>query len=228
MRPSRCLGVAIVCVAAIAAPLEIRADDRPSLAVLPFPAVRGVLTPQEGAELADDLAVRLVDTGRYRVLLDDWLSANRAADRQPSVEDLRAAAHQAGVAFIIVPDVHVVTARAPAPRAIRVLGGLAGVLLSRGRLPARMPSRPCNTPPAHEPVAAVEITAIDAASGTTHRTTASRIRLSTGRAAPRPGCGGGTVALLAAVATASPSPFESLVRANADIASRLTLTGATN
>ena len=78
-------------------------DDRPTLSVVAFTASRSSLSSPDAGELADDLAARLVDTGRFRVLPREWLPAptDLAGPMPPAA--LRTAATLAGVEYLVVP-----------------------------------------------------------------------------------------------------------------------------
>lgn len=72
-------------------------DPRPTLTVVSFSGV----SPESGDAMADELASQLVETGRYRVLTRDWLSAP-SANATPALAVLRDAAAAAGVEFLVL------------------------------------------------------------------------------------------------------------------------------
>jgi hypothetical protein len=74
-------------------------DPRPTLTVVSFSGVPS----QSGDAMADELASQLVETGRYRVLTRDWLSAS-STGAKPSLAVLRDAAAAAGVEYLVLGD----------------------------------------------------------------------------------------------------------------------------
>ena len=95
------LAAALVVVGSVVSAQE---DDRPTLSVAAFAASRSALSLQEAAELADDLAARLVDTGRFRVLPREWLPAPTGPAEASRPAALREAATLAGIAYLVVPS----------------------------------------------------------------------------------------------------------------------------
>jgi hypothetical protein len=194
------------------------ADDRPTLSVLPFTASRSALSAQDAAELADDLATRLVETGRFRVLPREWLPTP-AEDVGALAESVsHEAARQTGVGYLLAVSVTGLTAGRPsAPPAI-LTAGRAMLALGGARRP------PLRCPPGRPPqpsFVSVQARVINVASGAVVTTSVARVRLGTSLAttALGTGCGGGGAAL----AAPSRPDVDSLKRANADIASTLAL-----
>lgn len=75
--------------------LRAGAGDRPTVSVLPFEINSLRL---DGSAIADELASRLIDSNRFRVLPREWLPAPAA---RRSIAAYRAAAGQAGVQFLL-------------------------------------------------------------------------------------------------------------------------------
>jgi hypothetical protein len=188
-----------------------------------FTASRSALSPQNAAELADDLAARLVETSRFRVLPREWLPTPAHHDASFPPAALREAAVQAGVEYLVFASV---TGLAPGhsspPPAILTAGRAILALSGSRRAPVRC--RPARS--VHPSFASVQGRVIDVASGAVVRTSVARARLGTALAATglNAGCGSvGAAASLALVAAQSQSDVDSLKRANADIASTLNL-----
>ena len=193
-------------------------EDRPTLSVLPFTAGRGLLSPAEAAELADDLASRLVETGRFRVLPREWLMPDPAASSELTA--LREAARHAGVRYLVSAVVTSVNDRpSPAPTAI---GAARAILALRAPRPRVL--IPCGPARARPSLAMVETSVIDAGTGVVVRTSVLRVRLGVSPTAAIAGCGGGTVPPIASlIASRSRPELDSLKSANQDIASSLVL-----
>ena len=193
-------------------------EDRPTLSVLTFTAGRALLSPSETAELADDLASRLVETGRFRVLPREWLAPEPAASS--SLTALREAARHAGVRYLVSASVTNLNDRpSPAPRALGAARAILTLRAPRGRAPI-----PCAPPRARPSLTLVETRVIDAETGAVVRTSVLRVRLGVSPSAAIPGCGGGVVApVTSLIATRSRPEVDSLKRANQDIASSLAL-----
>jgi hypothetical protein len=192
--------------------------DRPTLSVLTFTAGGGLLSPPETAELADDLASRLVETGRFRVLPREWLAGEPAASSDLTA--LREAARHAGVRYLVSASVTNLNERpSPAPRALGAARAILALRAPRGRAPI-----PCGSPRARPSLALVEARVIDAGTGAVVRTSVLRVRLGMSPAAA--GCGGGAVAPIASlIASRSRPELDGLKSANQNIASSLVLPG---
>jgi len=220
--PRTCAMVAAALVLAGAVPRANR-DDRPALAVLAFSASRPSFTGDQAIELADDLATRLVDTGRFRVLPLEWLTGADPSRRSP-VADVRRAAREAGVRYLVSGSITDVTSRA-APTARTLLGTAAGVILAR-RQAAHFPVR-CAPPPRVQQFSAIKVIVVDVESGAIVRTVLARTRPtdpSAGQIAP---CLGGS-GFPGPGSTRGRQPgLESLKLANAEIANTLTLLAPT-
>ena len=195
-------------------------EDRPTLSVMTFTAGRGLLSPSETVELADDLASRLVETGRFRVLPREWLTPDPAASSERII--LRAAARDAGVRYLVSAAVTSLNDRpSPAPRAIGAARAILALRAPRSRVPM-----PCGPARARPSFALVETSVIDAWTGAVVRTSVLRVRLGVSPTAAIPGCGGGAVAPIASlIASRSRPEVDSLKGANQDIASSLVLPG---
>jgi hypothetical protein len=188
-------------------------DGRPTLSVLAFTAGRGLLSPTEGADLADDLASRLVETGRFRVLPREWLAPEALSE--PAA--LRAAARQAGVRYLVSATVTPLNDR-PSPAPIALAGAARAILAARSR---RAPL-PCSPARARQSFALIETRVIDGDTGAVVRTSVLRVRLSAAVAIPA--CGGGATAPVAALIGSRSRPeLDSLKSANKEIADSLTL-----
>jgi hypothetical protein len=195
-------------------------DNRPALSVMPFSASAGLLSADESLDLADDLASRLVETGRFRVLLRGWLPVSPDSHGATSPEALRAAARQARLDYLLFGSIagSAKPRVAPAPvRSLRTILALTG---------ARRPSAPCRPVPPAQAVATITARLVEVASGATVRTFVLRAPLgAAARGFPGTCSGGGG---LAAVATAlSPTDLERLERSNRDIAGALERLAAT-
>ena len=215
-RASLTVSVAVLLGSAVA---TAEPDDRPTLSVPAFTARQGLLSPPEAAELADDLASRLVETGRFRVLPREWLAPEAAGSSELTA--LREAARHAGVRYLVAVSVTDLNARPsfPVPRA---LAGPARAILAVGA--ARRGRVPCGPTRAHPSFALVETRVIDAGTGAAVRTLVLRVRLGMSPTAAIPGCGGGAAPPVAALIAARTRPeFDSLKSANQDVASSLVL-----
>jgi len=73
---------------------------QPSVTVAPFAGVR---SDKDANALADEMAMRLVETGRFRVLTREWLPLARQSGR-PSIEAVRSAAVSAGVQYVVTAE----------------------------------------------------------------------------------------------------------------------------
>lgn len=194
-------------------------DDRPTLSVLAFAAGQGLLSPVEAAELADDLAGRLVETGRFRVLPREWLAP--AAGGPSALTALRQAARLAGVRYLVAASVTDLSGR-PSPQAPRALSGPARAILALGA--ARRGRVPCAATRSQASIALVEVRVIDALTGAVGRTSLLRVRLGIPPPTAIPGCGGGAPAPLAAFVAAKARPvLDSLKSANQDVADGLVI-----
>jgi hypothetical protein len=201
-----------------AATVRAGQDDRPTLSVVALTATRSSFPADQALELADDLAMRLVDTGRFRVLPAEWLTAADLA-RRMTPEALRQAADDAGVRYLVSGSITDIMSRTSAtPRTIL---GAAGAILAQRHV-SRLPVR-CALPPPVQQFQSVEVRVVDVASGAVVRTAVARTRpsaagLSGGACLGAPGFPG----LAAARGPARPD-LTSLKLANAEIASTLTL-----
>ena len=88
--------------------LAAKRDTRPTMSVVAFSGSGG--TTESGDAMADDLATRLVETGRYRVLPRQWLMASVSVPH-PTPDTLRAAAAAAGVDYLVLGETRLVMAR---------------------------------------------------------------------------------------------------------------------
>src|SRR5262245_45623269 len=73
---------------------------QPTVTVAPFAGVR---SDKDANALADELAMRLVETGRFRVLTREWLPLARR-DGRPTIDAVRAAAVSAGVQYVVTAE----------------------------------------------------------------------------------------------------------------------------
>jgi hypothetical protein len=195
------------------------ADDRPALSVLPYQAAKGALSADEAAELADDLAARLVESGRFRLLPHHWLPGPSPADRPAqSVQAARTAAREAGVEYLVVVSVQGLASRSSGPPAIVRIG--AALLGWRGR--AQL-SRPCPPVRPRRSTVIVELDLVSVTSGETVRTSLGRVQMTLASAmrSASTGCG---LASVGSGSSASPTlDLDGLKRANADLARGLTI-----
>lgn len=195
------------------------ADDRPTLSVLPYQAAKGGLSSDEAAELADDLAARLVESGRFRLLPHHWLPGPSLPERTTRpVEAARRAARDAGVEYLAVVSVQGVASRSSRPPAIVRVG--AALLGWRGR--AQL-ARPCPPARPRRSTVILELALVSVSSGETVRTSIGRVQMTVAAAmSASTGCGG--LANLGSGPSAPPSlDLDGLKRANADLARTLTL-----
>jgi TolB-like protein len=105
----------------------------PTITVTPFTADR--LTEETrslGEESADDLAERLVASGRYRVLARDWmpLPAKGRSGSYP-VATIRQAAARAGVQYIVFGSMRAYVVRVVSSPAVGYLPVQKGLIFSR-------------------------------------------------------------------------------------------------
>ena len=219
---SACRTVAVAAALA-GATTRLGADDRPTLSVAVFTATRTSLSSAQAVELADDLAARLEETGRFRVMPREWLPADEAFRRTTRLDVLSRAAIDAGVSYLVVPSITgpltglKVSRRRPHPLAGigRAVAGLAG---RTGAAPGCGPMQP------DDGEVAVEVRIIDAATGEVVTTSVLRARIGltvSGGLPPRCGLGGGPVGMAAALVR--PDRFEALRRANAEFARSFTV-----
>jgi len=91
----------------------------PALPAVSVVAFEGV-SLETGEIMADELAARLVDTGRFRVLTREWLPRPAGAPR-PGIGALRSAAASVGVEYLLLGRAQQVTTTAftrPMPRGL--------------------------------------------------------------------------------------------------------------
>ncbi len=195
------------------------AEDRPTLSVAAFTVTRSPLSPTEAAELADDLAARLEETGRFRVMPREWLPAGDASRKTVRLDVLRRAAIDAGVSYLVLPSVTgLIAARARIHPLAGVGRAIAGLTTRRRAAFGCGPARP------EQAQVAVEVRIIDAATGDVVTTSVLRTRVgppvSDGL---HPGCGSGpgAGALGMAAALSRSDHLAPLRQANADIARTL-------
>jgi hypothetical protein len=152
-----CLGL-LLCLApgTLAAQDEVR---RPTVTVVSF---EGPGAQERLDAMADELAMRLVETGRFRVLEREWLPVPTGSAR-PSVAVLRDAAAAAGVEYLVLGSVR------------PCLGGpisgpitIGGPLLGGVRLGSRTLIRPAST--SRPPSVSVNVRVVDVSSGDVVRT----------------------------------------------------------
>lgn len=75
----------------------------PTVTVSPFSVARGWgISDKDGDAMAHELALRLIESGRYRVLDSAWLTGSGDSKRPMPAASLRAAASSAGVDYVIV------------------------------------------------------------------------------------------------------------------------------
>ncbi len=192
------------------------ADERPTLSVLPFTAGREFLSPAETAELADDLASRLVETGRFRLLPREWLAPDRA--EAFNLTNRREAARRAGVRYLVSASISGPgAAHSPAPTALSSAARAVLASTSARRSPPCLSVRP------RQSFALVEARVIEAETGDIVRTSVIRVRLAPPAALPT-GCARGSVVSIAArVVSRSRPTLDSFKSANVDIARHLVL-----
>ncbi len=198
--------------------------DRPTLSVVAFSGTRTVLSPEDAAELAEDLAARLVETGRFRVMPREWLAGSWASDEPVPFAAVRDAAVQAGVKYLVSATiVPLPSARLrggppmPEPPAVVAAGA---VLALRGvrRAPVR-----CLPAPAIRSYVSVEVTVVAAESGAVVRTSAARVPWDERPAGAFGSCG------IRPPSLRGPKPskpsLDLFKRVNADVAGTLTVPG---
>jgi curli biogenesis system outer membrane secretion channel CsgG len=219
---SRILGLTMI--ATLLTPLPVAAQPRQAaVSVVAFDIQRGVkLSRQDRDALADDLATRLVESGRYRVLEREWLPLPiDAGDSQP-LAILREAARSAGVEYLVLGSVtRMPPARTSRPR---MVASVARMLVTRQ--PTRGPVRGCYPRPARNESLSVEVRVVDVESGEVRRTSVASsggpLWAEVGAGWIGGGCGAKTTATkLAGGATGS--RLAGLQRANARIADTLVL-----
>ena len=196
------------------------ADDRPTLSVLPYQAPKGGLSADEAAELADDLAARLVESGRFRLLPQQWLPGPSLPERTAqSVAAARTAAREAGVEYLAVVSVQGLASRSSRPPAIVKVG--AALLGWRGR--AQL-ARPCPPVRPRRSTVVLELTLVSVPSGEIVRTSIARVQMTLASAMTSVSTGCGGLAPFGPGPSAPPSlDLDGLKRANADLARALTL-----
>jgi hypothetical protein len=164
MRHNRTEPLALTCLGLLLclAPATLAAQDemrRPTVTVVSF---EGPGSLERLDAMADELAMRLVETGRFRVLEREWLAVP-AGPARPSVAVLRDVAAGAGVEYLVLGSVR------------PLLGGpisgpvtIGGPLLGAARLRSRMLIRPART--SRPPSVSVNVRVVDVSSGDVVRT----------------------------------------------------------
>ena len=200
-----------------ATPQAARNRTQPTVTVLPF---TGIGEAEEQEAMADELAMRLVETGRFRVLLREWLPVLRV-EGAPTLDSVRQAATDAGVQYLMLGSVtESLALRRPSPLAL-----LAPIVASRMRGARPVLGRPA---PHRETVIAVNVRVLDVTSGDVVRSALGRASSSTRPPAPVVAGPGliGSVATIARLARRhdSKSPLNAgTERAIADVAKTLNL-----
>jgi hypothetical protein len=188
---------------------------------MPFSASSGLFSADEGLDLADDLASRLVDTGRFRVLPRVWLPVSPNGSRTPSLDALRTAAEQAGLDYLLLGSVagpaKPRVASAPV-RSLRTILALTG---------GRRASPPCRPVPPAQQVGVISVRLVAVASGVDMRTCAVRTPVGPVAAGFSGPCAGGGRGLAAVATALVPSDLDRLKRTNVDIAGALERAAAT-
>jgi hypothetical protein len=187
----------------------------PSVAVIGFDGAAGVrVSPTDSAALADDLAAKLADTGRFRVLPLEWLPGGQPDNRPRSIEALRSEARRAGVEYLITGSISRVRGKGGARLSpMSVLVFAAGLRMGS---PALLRCAPVTHA---DGTLSIQARAIDVDSGRVIRTSLAEshrpVASSTGGCVPRPP--------VRMVDVGSPSQMDGLRQANGDIASVLQL-----
>jgi hypothetical protein len=195
------------------------ADDRPTLSVLPYQAPKGALSPEEAGEMADDLAARLVESGRFRLLPQQWLPGPSLPERttQP-IAAARASAREAGVEYLIVVAVQGLPSTSSRPPAIVKVG--AALLGWRGRASL---ARPCSPVRPRRATVILELALVSVSTGETVRTSMGRVQMTVGSAMTSASTGCGLASLGPGPAASPRLDLDGLKRANADLARGLTV-----
>jgi TolB-like protein len=96
------------------------AAQGPVLPTVTVMAFDGPIPAKTRTAMADELAARLQDTGRFRVLAREWLRA--APDNaHPSLAAARTAARSAGVQYLVLGEARVARSAGPGSRAVLCL-----------------------------------------------------------------------------------------------------------
>ncbi|HUL74155.1 MAG TPA: hypothetical protein VLT86_13695 [Vicinamibacterales bacterium] len=154
-------------VTGLLAPARLAAQDteRPTMSVMPFEG-SGVSGTRAG-QMADELAARLVETGRFRVLLREWLPVRRNGSR-PSMTALREAAAFAGVQYLVFGSVAQTVSRAGSRPVTPATAGYGNVMVLTRAVPLQ--------PPVRRPGSFItlDVRVVDVASGDVVRTAAAQ------------------------------------------------------
>jgi len=161
--------VAIACVVIVGvlagrpALLSAQVAERPAISVIAFSG-DGVSSIAAG-QMADELAARLVETGRFRVLLRDWLPTRRDAHSMSPAE-VREDAASAGIQYLVYGSI----------RQTRSRPAVALMLAAPFLRAASMPIRAIAALQAHrsqQQSIAVSVRVIDVSTGDVVRTSAA-------------------------------------------------------
>jgi curli biogenesis system outer membrane secretion channel CsgG len=167
----------VAIVAVVAGPLRLRAQVavQPAVTVVAFDADRSSgFSLEDREDMADELAVRFVETGRFRVLEREWLPMPKETPGPPPLPTLRAAARSAGVEYLVLGCVR--RARAVSSRPLQSAHPLLRAMAGGPR--SARPSA------AYESFLSVSVRVIDVRSGDVVRTSVARADLSAPRLAP--------------------------------------------
>jgi curli biogenesis system outer membrane secretion channel CsgG len=174
----RLLGLfALALAPVVAGPLRLAAQAaiQPAVTVVAFDADQSTgFSLEERQDMADELAVRFVETGRFRVLEREWLPVRKDTPGPLPLTALRAAATSAGVEYLVLGCVRrasAFTTRPPGPGSALLRAMAGGSRFGR-------PSAP------YESFLSVSVRVIDVTSGAVVRTSVARANATAPRLAP--------------------------------------------